>query len=80
MADSPYPDTRPEPETRIALGVCERDRVWRSHTGHLFKWAPWNSWLMQRAGTDEWVDLVIRTAIADQRTPFTVTEMDPADG
>lgn len=65
--------------TRVALGVCERDRIWRSHTGCLFKWAPWNSWLMQRPGSDEWVDLVIRTAYADQRTPFLpVGEADSA--
>lgn len=60
-----------ETETRIALGVCERDHVWRSHTGHLFRWGEaGNTWLCKAPDSDEWVDLVIRTAYADQRTPF----------
>lgn len=58
-------------EARIAISVCERDRVWRSHTGCLFKWGnAGNTWLIQRPDSDEWVDLCIRTAYADQRTPF----------
>jgi hypothetical protein len=63
------------PETRIALGACERDRIWRSHTGYSFKWDEASqTWASKAPDSSVWVDMHIRTAYADVHTPFTFAD------
>jgi hypothetical protein len=60
-----------ETESRIALGVNQQGQVWRSHTGHLFRWSEASqTWHSKAPDAEDWRDLHIRTALSDARTPF----------
>jgi hypothetical protein len=63
-------EVKTEATTATKLDWRERDSVWRSHTGYLFKWAEWGTWLMLPVGADEWVDTRVRSCTAHASTPF----------